>query len=869
MKQLKLIVSLWALLTSALVWAQQPLVLQLPDTLVATNDTLRLDITTRQFTNLVSLQFSMKWDTAVLRYARFEQKDLPFAALGTNGAASGVLRFSWFDIEGKGQTLADGKSIVRLIFFVKGNPGTFTEVNFTDTPLEIQVFRATTGGSFEETSLNAENGLVTIAGGMGVLRANLGITNVRCAGGNDGAINAILQNAPAGSTIRWRGPNNFQSQQEDISNLSAGTYTLEILGNGGTILLDTTLTLTQPATAVAINSIQTDSTNCSGSTGSATATASGGIAPYSYSLGNTFVPNNQFTNLAAGRYTLTVRDSNNCTVSDSFNIIASDSQILIDTIATSSTTCAASTGSATITVSGGNAPYTYSLGNNFVNTNQFNNLAAGRYILTIRDANNCTVSDSFNIITSDSQILIDTIAAVSTTCSGTTGSATVTASGGNAPYTYSLGTTFVTNNQFTNLAAGRYTLTVRDANNCSKSDTFSILSSEAQVLIDTIITIPSGCTQATGTATVTTSGGTAPYTYSIGNNFVNVNQFSNLATGPYTLTIRDANNCSTSDTFSIIAANAPQVELGDTVFICQGENTMLDAGLQTTYRWSNGATTQSITISQPGAFSVTVTNPAGCSASDTVQVQAGNAFSLEIENDTLSVCPQASLQLRATTAETYQWIDTSKTLSKLDIANPVAEPLFTSRYTVIASNGCNADTASVEIQVLETTATAGPDTCIAPGDVLELYASGGDAYFWFLTEYSVSNPRIANPTTEPEDSTTYFVMITDINGCKILDTLNVMVANNPLDITAVNLITPNGDGKNDALEFKGITKYGINTLKIFNRWGDLVYQKINYQKDDERFDGTRNGKLLPAGNYFYVLSFQTGDLKQTLTILRN
>ncbi len=65
-----------------------------------------------------------------------------------------------------------------------------------------------------------------------------------------------------------------------------------------------------------------------------------------------------------------------------------------------------------------------------------------------------------------------------------------------------------------------------------------------------------------------------------------------------------------------------------------------------------------------------------------------------------------------------------------------------------------------------------------------------------------------------------------------------------------------------------IEKFGINTLKVYNRWGDLVYQKINYQKDDDRFDGTRKGKPLPAGNYYYVLSFREKEYKQTLTILR-
>lgn len=795
MKHIRLIASLWALLIATHLSAQQPLVLQLSDTVVRNNDTLRLDISVRQFTNIGSIQFSLKWDTLVMRYVNFEQTDLAFVAVGATANARNALRFSWIDFEGNGKTLADGKSMVRLKFFVKGTPGASTTITFSNEPIPIEIARAkTTGSGFEAIPLTPQNGKVTIEGGSTgtALQANFGITDVRCANGSDGTINTTVRNAPTGATVRWTGPNNFQSQQEDIANLKAGTYQFSILNSTGATLLDTIFTIQQPARALAIDTITTDSAGCQPS-GKATIAASGGTAPYKYSINNNFVNSNQFTNLAAGRYTLTVRDSNSCTVSDTFSIAAAKNQVAVDTIVTTQAGCGVATGTALATAKGGATPYAYSINNNFVPTNQF-----------------------------------------------------------------------------TSLAAGIYTLTVRDANNCMASATFNILTSNSQIIIDTIITASSGCTQqATGTAIVNARGGATPYSYSVGNTFVNTNQFTNLAAGRYTLTVRDANNCTTSDTFSIRTSNPPQVELGDTVFVCQGENAMLDAGVQTTYRWSNGATTRSISVANPGIYSVTVSNTAGCTAFDSVRVQAGNTFDLKIENDTLAVCPQKSLQLRASAAETYRWIDTSKTLSKLDIANPIAKPRFTSRYTVIASNGCNADTASVEVQVLKTTATAGPDTCVGPGTTLELYASGGAAYFWFLSEYSVSNPRIPNPTTEPKDSTAYYVMITDVNGCQILDTIDVMVANNPLDILAVNMITPNGDGKNDVLEFSSLKKYGINTLKVYNRWGDLVYQKINYQGDSDRFDGTRNGKPLPAGNYFYVLSFRTGDVKQTLTILRN
>ncbi len=113
-------------------------------------------------------------------------------------------------------------------------------------------------------------------------------------------------------------------------------------------------------------------------------------------------------------------------------------------------------------------------------------------------------------------------------------------------------------------------------------------------------------------------------------------------------------------------------------------------------------------------------------------------------------------------------------------------------------------------------------------------------------------------------------MIIDANGCTTFDDVVVQVGANPTQfVKRVNLITPNGDGQNDQLYFGDIGKFGPNTLRVFNRWGSIVYERVNYQKDNNRFDGTYKGKELPAGTYYYVLAFRNGEeIKQTLAIVR-
>ncbi len=636
MKNTKLLARLSILLLlSTISYAQPPLVVNLPDTTAQSGDTLLINLTTRQFSKIVSMQFSINWDATVIQYIASQPGDLPFIAIGPTDAANGNLRVSWFDVEAEGQTLPNGSTLIQLKFFVNGSDGDYTDLSISDTPIDIQIFKATdVPDSFEEIELQQESGSVTVGTGFLV---NFNITNVACFGANTGAIATTIANAPQGAVISWTGPDGFLSQNEDLANLKAGNYNLKIT-NGNETLLDTTLVVAQ----------------------------------------------------------------------------FSSSALVIDTIATMNTDCA----------------------------------------------------------------------------------------------------------------------------------------------------------QATGTATVAVQGGEIPYTFSIGGNFGSNNQFTNLAAGNYTLRVRDAANCEVADTFEILAADAPQISLEDTLFICQGESLLLDAGVFSTYAWSTGATTRSIMVASTGTYRVTVTDAQNCSATDTIAVLSGSDFQIKIENEILGFCPGASIQLLISGAETYEWIDTSNTLNDLTIPNPTARPRATTTYTVIGATACGVDSLQVSVFEFASEATAGPDTCIIPGTALQLYASGGVAYFWFLSEYSVSDSRIPNPVTQPEDSTAYFVMITDANGCEKLDTLIVTVGGNPLDIEAPNLITPNGDGKNDELKFGDLTKYGVNSLRVYNRWGQLLYEKINYQTDEERFDGTHKGKPLPAGNYYYVLGFRNGELKQTLTILR-
>src|SRR5690606_26821506 len=227
-----------------------------------------------------------------------------------------------------------------------------------------------------------------------------------------------------------------------------------------------------------------------------------------------FQSGNLCENLAAGTYTITVRDASGCTVTAAATI--GEPAELTATVVSDDATCNGGTdGTITVTAGGGTADYEYSLdGTNFQSSNHFVNLVAGAYTITVRDANGCTVTATATVDAPDALV----VNAVSTdaTCHGSAdGSITVTAQDGTPGYEYSLdGTTFQANNIFEGLAAGDYTITVRDANGCT--ETASITINEPDELLATAAAVDITCHgSADGQVEVTVTGGTAGYEYSL------------------------------------------------------------------------------------------------------------------------------------------------------------------------------------------------------------------------------------------------------------------------------------------------------------------------------------------------------------------
>lgn len=257
---------------------------------------------------------------------------------------------------------------------------------------------------------------------------------------------------------------------------------------------------------------------------------------------------------------------------------------------------------------------------------------------------------------------------------------------------------------------------------------------------------------------------------------------SPVSTTTYTVTVSDGTGCLGVDSVTVTVSPLVGVSAGNDVAVCSGSSTTLNATGGTNYSWSPSAGLSNPLIANPAAtpastttYTVTVTNAAGCSATDDVTIIV-NALPAADAGSNTSVCSGASATLAASGGNAYAWIPAA-TLSNAAAANPVATPAVTTTYTVNVTdvNGCsNTDSVTVTVNPLPA-ADAGPNASVCTGGSVTLNATGGTSYAWSPAA-TLSNPNIANPVASPASTTTYTVTVTDANGCTATDTVTVSIS---------------------------------------------------------------------------------------------
>jgi gliding motility-associated-like protein len=309
------------------------------------------------------------------------------------------------------------------------------------------------------------------------LAFTLNITPVLCFGASTGIVTV---NATGGtSAYQYARDSNPYQAGNQLNGLNAGTHIIH-LKDANNCIKDTTITITQPAAAVAFGTFSITNPTCEGfADGTVVMSAGGGIAPYQYAMNsNSFSTSPTFAQLQEGTYTFKVKDNNGCE-KDTLVTLTGFPHILIDGVSFTEPSCYGfSDGQFTIQASGGNPPFTYQLGMSGIwsASPQFTNKNAKEYQIRIKDNNQC-IKDTVIMFTQPDLLVLDTIT-VGNDCNGIDdgGKIEVLANGGTAPYQYFwLHDAGLQEAKITGLVNGRYYVKVSDAHACMDSLTIDIL----------------------------------------------------------------------------------------------------------------------------------------------------------------------------------------------------------------------------------------------------------------------------------------------------------------------------------------------------------------------------------------------------------
>ncbi|MBP6023184.1 PKD domain-containing protein [Ferruginibacter sp.] len=340
------------------------------------------------------------------------------------------------------------------------------------------------------------------------------------------------------------------------------------------------------------------------------------------------------------------------------------------------------------------------------------------------------------------------------------------------------------------------------------------------------------------------------------NSFVAVNKTTAPVTATITVTPETTDCPGAAKTFTIIVNPTPVVAASNDVTVCLGNTTQLQVSGAAQYSWSPATNLSCTTCANPSAnptdsirYTVTGTNVFGCIADDSVLLGVIKPFQMLVEpGDTL--CVGESINLRAENANSYLWSPPTD-LNRANIAEPKARPNVTRTYQVIGFDGhnCFTDTGYVTIVVgPKPTVNIGADRTLATGTALTLNAvtQNGPIISWMWTpaaELSCNN--CPSPKTTIKNTSFYSVVVTNTFGCVATDTIFINSVCKNSQVYIPNAFTPDADGLNDVLMVrgKGMT---VKSFRIFNRWGELVFERENFYPNDPKYGWDGKVRGVPA-----------------------
>ncbi|HIA05974.1 MAG TPA: T9SS type A sorting domain-containing protein [Flavobacteriales bacterium] len=446
----------------------------------------------------------------------------------------------------------------------------------------------------------------------------LASTDPLCTNASNGTASVVsYTNFRSGADTAFSWSNGFSGGATAWNNinLAQGTYSVTVTSYNGNCTAIDSITLVDPPLLTTTTS-QTDVSCSFGGDGTASIIPLGGTPPYNYNWINGQTDSTAI-NLFAGTYSVNVFDVNGCVANNL--VVISQPNAMTATVSGTNASCNGGIdGTASLITSGGTLPYTYSWSNGDT-TQNISGLTAGTYSVFLTDSCGAVINDSVTI--SEPSTLVLTASQINISCNGVDdGSASVSITGGVTPYTYAWSTSDTTAN-ISGLDTGSYTVSVTDACGLSIADT--VIITEPLVLSTTVSSTSASCNGlGDGTATVTPSGGTAPYNY-----LWNVSQQTataiGLFAGTYGINVFDANGCLASNSTTVGQPDALNLQINVTDASCNTADgvaaaTVTGGVTPYIYAWSSGGSSSTDTALVGGNYSLLVTDTNGCMDSTTL-----------------------------------------------------------------------------------------------------------------------------------------------------------------------------------------------------------------------------------------------------------
>jgi len=687
-------------------------------------------------------------------------------------------------------------------------------------------------------------------------------TDITCNGLTNGTITVSKTGGYPGYYYSIDGGTSWQTSNI-FSGLAAANYTVMVKDtlNCAVAYASNPVIITEPAAINITSAVPVNVSSCLLPDGTITVTATGGTGILNYTAdGSTWQISNVIVGLAAGNYNIQVKDANNCIVDYASNpvTIGTPPAVIIDTVITTNNTCFSSDDATlTITAHAGKTPYTYSIdgGATYVsNGGVFTALEPGIYDVSVKDSNTCVTVYAYNPISiTEPDIITITPGSVPVLCNGgSTGIAFADVTGGTAPYDYSWSPVVSSNDSVFGVPEGTYVVTITDDNGCIATENV-IVTEPTAVAITSVISTNTLCHNTTdGTISITATGGTGAYSYSIdnGSTWQASGVFNNLPAANYTVVVKDANECTLVYASNpVVIANPTMVSITNVVSTdvnCYGVNdgtiTITATGGTPPYQYSinNGGTWQ-INGNYTGLFAasrvVLVKDLNGCTASwssnPVVITMPATAVANPTVTSTNVLClggSDGSITM-STSGGTpgYEYsIDNGTNYQVSGFFGGLSSGSYTLK--VRDANGCIKAYASNPLVISEPATAVSVSTAVgtdltcnsgANGSIV-VTATGGTGALQYSADNGVT--WTTNSTITGLAAGDHYIRVKDANGCTDIYTGNPITLTEPIPIIITGISTTdvlcngNTDG---SIEVYGIGGTGILEYSID---GGLTWQ---------------------------------------------